>query len=579
MAFTIEPDLSFPKAGAPAGRKAPDPAAADPGKAFAEALKRTGDEAWIREPVGGENGAGTDQTAALLPLLPPDAEPEGALPGTENSETTKESAGNEAPLPVSQPVTMVKTEPADTLKAGTDTPIDIRPPAGKDPLPGTEDSETPKGPASTDTPLPVSQPVAMAKAEPADTPKAGTDTPTDVRPPAGKETLPGTKSPETTKEPVSTDTPLPVSQPVTMAKAEPADTPEAGTDTPTDIRPPAGKEQPSARASSPPEPLAKPDTPAPAAAPSADIQVQTAAVEVPRARQPDAGSPSPSRTTEKVAVVESQATAPRPPVQNMSDTPRQTDPGRIQQTATRFETTDAGSVDTPDPQGAPATKLKATPAADMKDAPAEDAKNIQAADLTAISTTGKTTGQGGPAPSPEMTSFTSAVTAAPGPVIQQAQAPAPAAAPMTPTQAIVTASPTETVQIITDAISAPDDRQDRVVVQLDPPELGRVSIDFKFDANGLQHVTITGDNPEALRQLRLMHFELTQALERNGLSSQNMSFQQHQSGQQQAGQGTGNRTFGADLPTDSILTAAEPAPRTTRLVPTSATSGGLNLKL
>ena len=55
-----------------------------------------------------------------------------------------------------------------------------------------------------------------------------------------------------------------------------------------------------------------------------------------------------------------------------------------------------------------------------------------------------------------------------------------------------------------------------------------MSIDFKFDANGLQHVTITGETSEAMRQLRLMHFELIQALERHGIGSSNMTFQQQQ---------------------------------------------------
>ncbi len=85
---------------------------------------------------------------------------------------------------------------------------------------------------------------------------------------------------------------------------------------------------------------------------------------------------------------------------------------------------------------------------------------------------------------------------------------------MTPTNALVTASPADTVKIISDAVASPDDTPDQITVQLDPPELGRVSIDFKFDAHGLQHVTVTGETPEAMRQLRLMHFELTQALER-----------------------------------------------------------------
>lgn len=150
---------------------------------------------------------------------------------------------------------------------------------------------------------------------------------------------------------------------------------------------------------------------------------------------------------------------------------------------------------------------------------------------------------------------------------------------MAPTQAIVTASPAETIRIITDAVASPDDTPDRITVQLDPPELGRVSIDFKFDANGLQHITVTGDSPEALKQLRLMHFELTQALERNGLSSQNMTFQQQQSGQQHAhtpmpGRMFGDRDTGSDIPalTTPNLTADA-------LRPARTASGGLDIRL
>ena len=151
---------------------------------------------------------------------------------------------------------------------------------------------------------------------------------------------------------------------------------------------------------------------------------------------------------------------------------------------------------------------------------------------------------------------------------------------MTPTQAIVTASPAETVKIITDAVSSPDDTPDRITVQLDPPELGRVSIDFKFDANGLQHITVTGDSPEALKQLRLMHFELTQALERNGLSSQNMTFQQQQhSGQQQAhtpmpGRVFGDRAIGAESPPLTTANLSADALR-----PARTASGGLDIRL
>ena len=104
--------------------------------------------------------------------------------------------------------------------------------------------------------------------------------------------------------------------------------------------------------------------------------------------------------------------------------------------------------------------------------------------------------------------------------------PAPAPTGLTPAHAMVVAAPAQVVDIVSSA--ADDGQSDSIIVQLDPPELGRVSIDFKFDANGLQHVTITGETSEAMRQLRLMHFELIQALERHGIGSSNMTFQQQQ---------------------------------------------------
>jgi hypothetical protein len=97
---------------------------------------------------------------------------------------------------------------------------------------------------------------------------------------------------------------------------------------------------------------------------------------------------------------------------------------------------------------------------------------------------------------------------------------------------MIVAAPAQVVDIVSSA--ADDGQSDSIIVQLDPPELGRVSIDFKFDANGLQHVTITGESPEAMRQLRLMHFELIQALERHGIGSSNMTFQQQQQNTQQS---------------------------------------------
>lgn len=105
---------------------------------------------------------------------------------------------------------------------------------------------------------------------------------------------------------------------------------------------------------------------------------------------------------------------------------------------------------------------------------------------------------------------------------------------LTPTApSIPLAMPNEITGIILNALNNGVDAQEQLVVQLDPPELGRVMIDFKFDAQGLQQIVVTSENPEALKRLRELHFELTQALREHGLSEQNLSFQQQADGQSQ----------------------------------------------
>ena len=196
-----------------------------------------------------------------------------------------------------------------------------------------------------------------------------------------------------------------------------------------------------------------------------------------------------------------------------------------------------GAKDIPDTADVKADKLVAS-------APAEAAPQVrQAADpllpddvrperaVTGVASAGDKTAAADAQPA--STSAVSPLTfaaAAPAPSPAALQAPAPIA--MAPAQAVVVASPVEVVNIV--AQTAKDGQSDRVVVQLDPPELGRVSIDFKFDSQGLQHVTITGETPEALRQLRAMHFELVQALERQGFDGQSMTFQHQQQNSQQA---------------------------------------------
>ena len=166
-----------------------------------------------------------------------------------------------------------------------------------------------------------------------------------------------------------------------------------------------------------------------------------------------------------------------------------------------------------DPQN---TDAGATPAA-------AGAAPLSAADTSAVSDPSAQTGQS------SLSLSVATYTAPSGPATA-----APVVGPtgLTPAHAMIVAAPAQVVDIVSSA--ADDGQSDSIIVQLDPPELGRVSIDFKFDANGLQHVTVTGESPEAMRQLRLMHFELIQALERHGIGSSNMTFQQQQQNTQQS---------------------------------------------
>ncbi|MCR9080580.1 MAG: flagellar hook-length control protein FliK [Hyphomonadaceae bacterium] len=95
------------------------------------------------------------------------------------------------------------------------------------------------------------------------------------------------------------------------------------------------------------------------------------------------------------------------------------------------------------------------------------------------------------------------------------------------------AAPSELNAIILNAVKNGGEPREQLIVQLDPPELGRVAIDFKFDAQGVQQITVTSENPEALRRLRELHFELTEALKDHGLSEQNLTFRQQADDQSQ----------------------------------------------
>lgn len=160
------------------------------------------------------------------------------------------------------------------------------------------------------------------------------------------------------------------------------------------------------------------------------------------------------------------------------------------------------------------------------------------------------------------------------------QAPLAGAPVSQPSPLPLTLPPAALVAVLSQAPGQSDQASERIIVQLDPPELGRVTIDYVFDRQALAHVTITAENPEAARQLRALHSDLVQALERNGLNASDISFQNsHQQGRSRA-----SPTVTADVPPDvrgqdtgAPLTRspAEPGPHVHRTL----APGHLNIKL
>ena len=125
-----------------------------------------------------------------------------------------------------------------------------------------------------------------------------------------------------------------------------------------------------------------------------------------------------------------------------------------------------------------------------------------------------------------------------------------------------------------------EDGSNQVTVQLDPPELGRVSIDFKFDGNVLQSVMVTGDTPEAMRQLRLMHFELVQTLESLGFVDQDLEFSQRE-GEQSANSFAEEFGDGSEQDAETVDHPGEPAnyQQPMKIAQIDSAAEGLNLKL
>lgn len=147
---------------------------------------------------------------------------------------------------------------------------------------------------------------------------------------------------------------------------------------------------------------------------------------------------------------------------------------------------------------------------------------------------------------------------------------------------VIVASPADVPGVVAQTL-AQNESTERISIQLDPPELGRVSIEFQIDESGVHTVTVTGETSEALRKLRLMNFELLQALEQQGLGGRSFSLEyQHSEPAEHWAQASDDPTGDGDDTQSQAATPNWPEEtlQATRLSdPSQLGESGLNLRL
>jgi flagellar hook-length control protein FliK len=142
-------------------------------------------------------------------------------------------------------------------------------------------------------------------------------------------------------------------------------------------------------------------------------------------------------------------------------------------------------------------------------------------------------------------------------------------------QANYVAVPADIPSIISQELSS-DTQSNRVRIQLDPPELGRVSLEFKFDSQGLQHVLVTADSAEAIRRIRAFHPDLVSVLDEHGLSSQDMTFREQASDQNPAQSWSNTDADALDNDSDNLADATSPLQQAT---PSRTVTNGLDIRV
>ena len=85
-------------------------------------------------------------------------------------------------------------------------------------------------------------------------------------------------------------------------------------------------------------------------------------------------------------------------------------------------------------------------------------------------------------------------------------------------------APQQSAEALAQIILSQSGRQDRIAVQLDPPELGRINMEFIFDGRGLQNVHVIADSPEMQQFLKRHGHLLGQILSDSGLPEASISF-------------------------------------------------------
>jgi len=98
---------------------------------------------------------------------------------------------------------------------------------------------------------------------------------------------------------------------------------------------------------------------------------------------------------------------------------------------------------------------------------------------------------------------------------------------MPPSAPVATSAHTSAViNTVAQAMLVAKETAQGVMVQLDPPEMGRVYIDFMFESDSQVNVVVKSDNVTSHDLLRERADQFTQMLKENGFENVNLSFEQ-----------------------------------------------------